>query len=528
MTKLKWGLIGVLFLVFWMGFQSPANASPLALETSRISGVRQIDTAIEVSKTGWQQADTVILANCDHFPDALVAAPLSHKLDAPILLTQAGGVDPKVMEEIKRLGAHNVILLGGEVALSPQVVTDIQQSGFLNTPERIAGYDQFETAQKVAERVGTKGQVILASGDQFPDALSIAAYAGVTETPILLTSAKKMPTSTQQELNTLQQKGTLNTIVVGGEAVVPSATLGGVNTVQRIAGNDRYETAAAVYAFARDYLPSPTTYLVTGENFPDALAAGGLAAKQHAEIVMAQTSSLPGPTYSVLSTPTASPLNVVIIGGLSVVTDQVVAMIQGSVQPSSLLAGITIVVDPGHGGPDTGAIGSAGTYEKTDNLALGLDLAGLLRSAGANVILTRSTDVSPATGAYSELSDLQARTKIANDANADLFICLHSDSFSNPAAGGTTTYYSSSSPVADQSKALATSIQSELVKAIALNDRGVKDANFYVIKNTKMPAVLVEVAFISNPTEEQLLGSPDFQSKAALGVYQGILKYKGY
>lgn len=527
MARLKWGLIGMLVLVFWLGLQNPANASPLALETSRISGVRQIDTAIEVSKTGWQHANTVLLANSDHFPDALVAAPLSHQLDAPILLTPAGGVDAKVMEEIKRLGAQQVILLGGEVALSPQVVADIQNAG-LSKPERIAGYDQFETAQKVAERVGTKGQVILANGEQFPDALAISAYAGVTETPILLTSAKTMPASTQQELNSLQQKGDLNIIVVGGEAVVSGATLSSLNSVQRIAGNDRYETAAAVYEFAMDDLTAQTTYLVTGENFPDALAAGGLAAKQRAEIVMAQTATLPGSTYSVLSRPTESPLNVVIIGGTAVVTDQVKGIVQGDVQPAYLLAGYTVVVDPGHGGPDTGAIGATGTYEKNNTLAVGLNLAGLLRSAGAQVILTRSTDVTPATGTYSELSDLQARTKIANDQKADLYISLHNDSFSNPDAGGTTTYYSSSSPVAVQSKALATSIQSELVKTISLTNRGIKDAAFYVIKNTKMPAALVEIGFISNPTEEQLLGSSDFQRKAALGIYRGILKFKGY
>ena len=527
MARLKWGLIGMLVLVFWLGLQNPANAAPLALETSRISGVRQIDTAIEVSKTGWQHANTVLLANCDHFPDALVAAPLSHQLDAPILLTPAGGVDAKVMEEIKRLGAQQVILLGGEVALSPQVATDIQNAG-LSKPERIAGYDQFETAQKVAERVGTKGQVILANGDQFPDALAISAYAGVTETPILLTSAKTMPASTQQELNSLQQKGDLNTIVVGGEAVVSGATLSGLKNVQRISGNDRYETAAAVYEFALDDLTAQTTYLVTGENFPDALAAGGLAAKQKAQIVMSQTATLPGSTYSVLSRSTESPLNVVIIGGTAVVTDQVKGIVQGDVQPSYLLAGYTVVVDPGHGGPDTGAIGATGTYEKNNTLAVGLNLAGLLRSAGAQVILTRSTDITPATGTYSELSDLQARTKIANDQKADIYISLHNDSFSNPAAGGTTTYYSSSSPVATQSKALAASLQSELVKTISLTDRGVKDAPFYVIKNTKMPAALVEIGFISNPTEEQLLGSPDFQIKAALGIYRGILKFKGY
>ena len=527
MAKLNWGLLGILFLGFWLGFQNPVQASPLAMATSRISGMRQVDTAIEVSKVGWQSADTVLLANCDHFPDALVAAPLSHQLDAPILLTPAEGVDAKVMEEIKRLGARQVILLGGQAALNPQVELDIENAG-LNKPERIAGYDQYETAQKVAERVGNKGQVILVSGEQFPDALAISAYAGITETPILLTRTKKMPAVTQQELNNLQLKGDLDTIVVGGEAVVSEATLGDLKSVHRISGNDRYDTAANVYEFARDELTSQTTYLVTGENFPDALAAGALAAKQHAEIVMAQKSNLPGATYSVLSTPTESPINVVIVGGIAVVTDQVKAMLEGTVQPSYLLKGVTIVVDPGHGGPDTGAIGATGSYEKNNTLAIGLNLAGVLRSAGARVILTRSTDVTPAVGTYSERSDLQARTKMANDLKANLFISIHNDSFSNPATSGTTTYYSSASPVVAQSKALADCIQSKLVTSIALTNRGVKDANFYVIKNSKMPAVLVEVGFISNPAEEKLLKSTDFQSKAVSGIYQGILKFEGY
>ncbi|MDA8221055.1 MULTISPECIES: N-acetylmuramoyl-L-alanine amidase [Desulfosporosinus] len=529
MAKLKWRLLGMLALGlgFLAGFQNPVYATPLALETSRIYGVRQIDTAISVSKYGWEQAETVLLANCDNFPDALVAAPLSHQLDAPILLTPSGGVDAKVMEEIKRLGAEKVILLGGTAALSQKVEQDIVEAG-LDQPERIYGYDQYETAQKVAERVGAKGEVILASGEQFPDALSISAYAGAKEIPILLTKSKQMPGSTQQALDSLQDEGDLHTIVVGGEAVVSSATLGGLKSVERIFGNDRYETAAEIYEFARDTLSSQTAYLVTGENFPDALAAGGLAAKQRASIVMTQTTSLPGPTYSVLSRPAESPLQVVIIGGTAVITNKVKGMLEGTEQPSYLLAGLTIVVDPGHGGPDPGASGASGTYEKNNTLPVGLNLAALLRSAGAHVVLTRSTDVSPAEGAYSERADLEARTKIANDLNADLFVSLHNDSFSNPAASGTTTYYSSLNPVADQSLSLAQNIQGELIKSIGLTNRGVKNSPFYVVKNTKMPAVLIELGFLSNPTEENLLSSPEFQKTAAQGIYRGILSFKGY
>ncbi|KGK91567.1 N-acetylmuramoyl-L-alanine amidase [Desulfosporosinus sp. HMP52] len=528
-AKLKGRLLGiiVLSLGFLMGVENVASATPLNLETSRIFGTRQIDTAINVSIEGWNHAETVLLANCDNFPDALVAAPLSHKLDAPILLTPTSGVDAKVMEEIKRLGARKVILLGGVAALSQKVEQDILKAG-LDRPERIYGYDQYETAQKVAERVGAKGEVILASGEQFPDALSISAYAGATETPILLTKSKEMPSYTQQALEDLQEEGDLHTIVVGGEAVVSSTTLGNLRSVQRIFGNDRYETSAEIYQFARDTLSSQTAYVVTGENFPDALAAGSLAAKRRAGIVMTQRANLPGPSYSVLSRPSESPLRVVIIGGVAVITEKVKSMLEGSEQPPYLLADLTIVIDPGHGGPDPGAVGSSGTLEKNNTLPVGLNLATLLRSAGARVILTRSTDITPAEGAYSERSDLQARTQIANDAKADLFISLHNDAFSNPAASGTTTYYSSANPMSSQSKALAGSIQADLVKAIGLPSRGVKDAAFYVIKNTEMPAVLVELGFLSNPSEEILLGSAEFQRNAAQGIYQGILSFKGF
>ena len=529
MAKLKSRLAGMVLLGFGflMAFQNPVQATPLSLETQRIYGMRQIDTAINVSIEGWQKAETVILANCDNFPDALVAAPLSHQLDAPILLTPVGGVDEKVMQEIKRLGAKNVILLGGTAALSQKVEKDILKAG-LDQPERIYGYDQFETAQKVAERVGSKGQVILASGEQFPDALSISAYAGATETPILLTMSHTMPSATQQAIEDFQAEGVLHTIVVGGEAVVSSKILDRLQSVERIFGNDRYDTAAEIYEFARNALPSQTTYVVTGENFPDALAAGGLAAKKRAGIVLTQRDILPGAIYSVLSTPAESPLRVVIIGGAAVITDKVRGMLDGTVQPPYLLANLTIVVDPGHGGPDPGAKGVSGRYEKENTLPVGINLAGLLRSAGAQVILTRSTDVSPAEGTYSERADLEARTKIANGSKADLFISLHNDSFSNPATSGTTTYYSSQNPVAAQSKTLAESIQSELVRTIGLPSRGVKDAAFYVVKNTEMPAVLVELGFLSNPTEEVLLTSPEFQKKAAQGIYRGVLSFVGY
>jgi len=125
---------------------------------------------------------------------------------------------------------------------------------------------------------------------------------------------------------------------------------------------------------------------------------------------------------------------------------------------------------------------------------------------------------------------LWSRVDIANGLNATLFISIHSNG--GPAlAHGTETYYSNSFNefhTEIESRKLANSIQDKLVKNLGLTNRGVKDGNFTVLNHTKMPAVLVEVAFISNPTEEQLLANDSFRQKAATGIYQGILAYKGY
>jgi N-acetylmuramoyl-L-alanine amidase len=342
----------------------------------------------------------------------------------------------------------------------------------------------------------------------------------------------ELPQSTQTELKKLAVSKTL---VIGGEGVVPTKITQGLNGVQRLSGTDRYETAASIYWYSKANLTStptsqtPKAYLVTGEDFPDALVAGALAAKQNAPLFMAQKDNLPGATYSAMIDATVNDqLWVILVGGTGVLSAQVQEMVEGVTLPSSLLAGKTIVVDPGHGGPDTGAIGPSGTYEKNNNLPVGLYLADMLRASGAHVIMTRSTDVSPAGANYTELNDLQARVNIANQNKADLFVSIHNDSFTNPDAGGTTTYYSVDSPVASQSQALGVDIQQEVVKKLGLYNRNVKSANFYVIKNTIMPSVLVELGFISNPTEEKLLSSPDFQKKAAEGIYQGILAYQGY
>ncbi len=192
--------------------------------------------------------------------------------------------------------------------------------------------------------------------------------------------------------------------------------------------------------------------------------------------------------------------------------------------PAQALAGKTVIIDPGHGGRDPGAIGPANTYEKSNNLAIALALDEILKQAGAEVVLTRSTDVSPAT-TYSEANDLEARVNLANSYEADLFVSIHNDAALNPLVQGTSVYVSDGNLKPGESLQLAKSIQSALTSALQTNNLGVKKANFYVIKYTEMPAVLVEAAFLSNPYEEARLQNPVFRKNVAAAIYRGIYNY---
>ena len=192
------------------------------------------------------------------------------------------------------------------------------------------------------------------------------------------------------------------------------------------------------------------------------------------------------------------------------------------------LKGKVIAIDPGHGGNDAGAIGPSGLMEKTVTLNVALELEKLLKAEGATVIMTRRTDktVSPAGAKASAIEELQARCDVANKAKADIFISIHADSFTNPTARGTTGYYYSQTE-GQSAIRLADCIRKGLCEQIRTPSRGTKPCNFYVVRNTDMAATLIELAFISNPEEEDILGSVEGVLKCAQGIFDGIEDYFG-
>ncbi len=201
-------------------------------------------------------------------------------------------------------------------------------------------------------------------------------------------------------------------------------------------------------------------------------------------------------------------------------TDAGIAAITG-------LAGHSITIDAGHGGNDSGAIGPTGVTEKSVTLRVALALQKILASEGATVYMTRTTDteVSPKGAAASDIEELQARCDVANRHNSDIFISIHMNSFTNGAAKGTTGYYYALG--SKKSRDLADKVRAGVIDQIGTSNRGTQSCNFYVVKHTDMPATLVEVAFISNPTEEKLMNSEDGVQKAAQGIADGIADFFG-
>lgn len=184
------------------------------------------------------------------------------------------------------------------------------------------------------------------------------------------------------------------------------------------------------------------------------------------------------------------------------------------------LRGTKIMVDPGHGGSDGGARGPAGSRESDVNLNISLKLRDKLADLGADVRMTRDTDRNVAYPGAPQQEELRARVKLANEWPAEIYVSVHSNSAANPAAHGTETYHSRNASSA--SKRLATNVNDEMVAATGFRDRGVKAANFHVIKNTTMPGVLVETGFISNAVEEGHLIDPSMQDKMAQAITNGV------
>nr|WP_314496179.1 cell wall-binding repeat-containing protein [uncultured Peptostreptococcus sp.] len=293
-------------------------------ETGRIDGRDRIETAINISKQTYNKAKTVIVVRHDLFPDSMTASVLAKLKDAPILLNPTDKLDSRVGDEIKRLGAEEVIIVGGQNSVSERVREDLKAFDSDKNVERIAGADRYGTSEMVAKRVvgitGKKNTGVVASGQVFPDALSVGTFASREGYPILLVKKDSVPSQIQNaikdlEINKTYIAGGTNTISKSTEANLP-------NVVERMAGNTRYETSVAIAK--SKFGASKEAYVASGEEFADALVISPVSGKYNRPTLLVSTKAANnGPVRSYVKDSKISKLTA--IGGQRYVPSSIIS-----------------------------------------------------------------------------------------------------------------------------------------------------------------------------------------------------------
>ena len=191
-----------------------------------------------------------------------------------------------------------------------------------------------------------------------------------------------------------------------------------------------------------------------------------------------------------------------------------------------MMSGWTIILDPGHGGIDPGAIGRTGVEEEDIVLAIAFKLKRILESDGVRVVLTRETDtdLSSSGGGAWVRQDMRRRVEIANENIADVVLSIHCNAMPSPQWHGAQVFYDSGkNPL---NRGLAECIQGEITRLVGGTDRLASfKINHYILKNVDVPSATVEVGFLSNPREEALLARDEYQQSLAWGIFAGVLKF---
>jgi minor extracellular protease Epr len=280
----------------------------------RTAGGDRFATAAAVSAATFSSADVVYVATGGNYPDALAGGAAAGALGAPILLV-AGSVPSSTAQELARLSPDRIVVLGGRGAVSDAVMSEL---GRFAPVSRLSGADRFATAAAVSKAAFDAAEVVyVATGGNYPDALAGGPAAGATDGPILLVSGS-VPASTADELARLSPE---RIVVLGGRGVVSDAVVGELERfapVTRVAGADRFATAAAVSQAAFD--TAEVVYVATGGNYPDALAGGPAAGATDGPILLV-SGSVPAATAQELTR--LAPRRIVVLGGPGAVSDAV-------------------------------------------------------------------------------------------------------------------------------------------------------------------------------------------------------------
>lgn len=502
------------------------NASKKNVEVDRISGQNRYKNAAELSSSGWNTATTVILTNGETFTDSLTGSTLASIYNAPILLTRADRLPSETLVEINRLKPTEIIALGGELSISNSVLNTLQANGF--STRRIGGRNRYILAENIAKEVmaveGTKRDAFLVSGEVYSDAMSIAPVAASKRLPIFLTRSNVLHETVINAIPHVNQW-----TIIGGNLTINYKVQEEMNNkgakTRRIEGRSRYDVNRNVinqYGASGNHM-----YVASGEHYTDATPASVLAARKNSSVLLVRNNKATLKEQRDFANKKGINKLTFIGGPLT---------ISKASEDYFNNQNYLIYLDPGHGGWDSGAVGWVDGKQYTEkdlNLQVSFKVRDLLQDKGYGVFMSRTDDT---------YVSLQRRPEQANNLGADIFVSLHHNAMpnSNTTTGIETFYYGSSSkypPLAKNrpyhnnpirlagSKRLADLIHGELLNHTGAHNRKVKRAAFVVVREARMPAVLLEYGFMSTPSDLRVFSQNWYQNKLALATVDGIERY---
>ena len=245
-------------------------------QVTRISGKDRITTSVEISKSAYTTSENVVLTSGFNFADALSAGQLASALNAPLLLSSQNKLDSQTKNEIERLKAKKVYVVGGDNAISKNGIDTTLKSENIDVT-RLEGQDRYSTSQKVMEKtkeIINPEYLLIASGKNFPDALAATSFFVNHKSVMVLSDGVTYPQSN------------LKQIAIGGKNQLPLKGFTG----RRVSGKDRYETALEIAKLSFD--KNNNAILASGQVFADSLSAVSLTKKHNAPIILTQSDSL--------------------------------------------------------------------------------------------------------------------------------------------------------------------------------------------------------------------------------------------
>jgi putative cell wall-binding protein len=301
---------------------------------TRLAGSDRYATAAAISAATFSTGVPVaFIATGENYPDALAGGPAAAANGAPVLLVRATSIPPPVSAELARLSPGQIVILGGPSVVSEGVAASLT-AYTTGGVTRLAGSDRYATAAAISAATYAVGPPVafIATGENYPDALSGGPAAAAARGPLLLVRAGSIPAPIADELARLRPG---RIVVLGSAAVVSEAVAGALAAyttggVIRLAGSDRYATAAAIssWTFAANV---PAVYVATGENYPDALSGGPAAAADRGPLLLVRAGSIPTAVAAELTR--LNPGRIVVLGSSAVVSDAVTDALGGYVAP---------------------------------------------------------------------------------------------------------------------------------------------------------------------------------------------------